>query len=525
VPTLPYITAQPGARPRASASAFGGGSGLSALASGLSQAAQTLSDTGERLYEAEQTSLLYKSVTDSASALRRESETIQEGDPGEAEAALRKASERIRKAGSGGLKGPYADRFTAHFTEVVSQEETRVRGWVRGRQIDSARANRDASLTQMQEMAARAKSPGERQLWRDNAFELIESTVLGGVTHAEEGEAMRQSFERGVRIADLREMLNTDPEAAVRELSDPGSDLYRLPEAERQTAIGQAADAVAQQMAAERAARKEFEAQQGEDAMKALISLAAPGGTGLTQDDVDTAAPYLSASEYKQMSEIVAKGGRLGSASGATVAQVYIDLSNRAAGGENVSRDIDLAYAHGDVSRSERDTLLKLNAGQTYGDAVRYVVEATRVGEANDDPAARLRSAEAVAQMNDWAARNPEATREDAFKKARQLSSDAVLVDLSTRELGLAKPSILSERPRTVEEVQLAERETFRAFLRHYGMPPEVADGDTESISSEFPMQWRQLMADPEFRQQAALLRKWRALMEQKAMQTPGGAP
>lgn len=526
---LPHVVADAAPNPaRIDPAALGG-----AMGQATQQLGQQLSQLGMQLFEAEQTSTMFRELAERQAQVRRDADALQDGDHHEAAGAFEKLAAEAKKPPKG-LRGRFAEQYQARMVDLLAHEEVRVNDWVRGKQLDSARANGSEALRILGESAARADSEGERMMHAENARGLVDSLVMGGVYNAQEGDRLREQWLEGVRTADVLEAIAKDPAEAGRRLSDPGDELFRIPEVERQQYLARAAnehDALLRQQAAEGAAQKQA---QGDAAMKALLKASAPGGPGLTMSMVEQMEPFLSPSEYKSAIEIVAKGGRLEGGGGAgSSPERYIELSNAASAGQNVGRDIDAAFASGEITRSERDGLVRLMEDKTSDAAKAYLVTAVKVPESIGDPGRIYRSAEAVRQFDDWILRNPESTRAEKFAKANQIARDTALIDLTQTELGLPKPSVSPVRPTSPEQAAEIQRETLRQYLRAYGMPPELADGTRDDFDVAAQVEYRDAMArmvaDPEFRQQVTLARRWKRLLEQRAREaaaaSAGGEP
>lgn len=505
MPLLPYLDAgSPPASPGPVRTAEGQG-GIA-----FADALRDVAVVTQRIGDARQRAKLSTALVDSTIELGEAQDAIRaSGDFEGAEATFTKALDAQRERAKE-LRGEYAAEFENRLRTLGAQESLNIRSWARE---ESARATRVDAESDLQKLSARFADAGTPSIL-EQAEEILLRATEDGAYGIDEVSQVREDWLSRTAADRAAVLLHKDPLLA-KEAIESGEGIFnQIPERVRIGFLEQAEGRIESSLRERELREKDLRDRVSDEVRKGLVRLAAPGGPGITREDVEAVSEYLDASQFEHAMKLVSSGGRLRDGRGGSP-EVFISLSTAASAGENVQSGADSALLAGEITRPEYDQILGVSRKRVFGDAVRYVVESTKVSEANNDPAARLRSAEAVAQMNDWILRNPESSREEASKKAREIVRDAVFVDLS-QDLGLLKPTVLSQRPSSLEEVEMARNETLRQFMRSYGLEAslETARDDLDVAIQENPAAVRRLLSDPEFRQQILLIRNWRRMIE-----------
>jgi hypothetical protein len=508
VPKIPQFVAGPASSGRrATALDFGGDQGLSATAGAFDEAAEA----GARI-DAAYRGALRSRVAMEASAEIDALATDLEGSPDWPRAEKRFEEERAKivERHSKGLQFP-ADReaFEQEIFPGVERTRLGVRRFVRERQIDESLAALEGTLQKGADLTIRARTPESREATRSLVGRAIGRAQAGGVLTAEQAGEMADRFDAEVAEGSLREALRVDPAGTYRRLSDPNDELARtLPEVKRQAWLGHALEAVESDLrqrrsdeAAERAAAERFEQNQRESALE-------KGDEVLAQRDPLALQAFLR-ENWSVLSHEDRKfyQGRLEQGGGFTDKEsdrgAYVDLFERASKGEVGPTEIDTAFRLEQINKSDRDSLIRLQSEARFKDAARFLSDALIIVE-KDDPAARRLSAEAEESFASWALSNPEATREDAMSKAREIAVRSARFEHANKTSSMLLPKFVTDRQilkagadwgHTLKE---SDRQTTAHYLARHGFT-DLAEPGAEAA----------LAADDEYQRELALSEDW----------------
>ncbi len=435
MPRLPQQL-QPGAAPvgrRAGAADFGALEAgalaeRSQLVGQLGSAAAELEDARSRIRRAAGEAKVTRAAAEySAARSRQVLDFEQDPDPVTREERFQKAGEDLLKQAQAGLpadlQGALAERV---FSSDASARLQVARG-ANTRLIRDAQADTDEAVRVLSDEEAREVDPVRRAQIRGQRDGALDRAFALGVIDQAQLDERRQRAERAVGDADRLRAFASDPGGAYRALGDPASPLARgLGEKERLEARAAALRQFEHELSEERSALSFQQSQQdraerdrGESAQRELFDALASGDGAAAQQILARSRNALSPDAYRWGLERIAAGGGLGDHK--TAPSAYLDLSNAAAAGTPVREQADALVRAGQLTKEDRDRVVKASEDRRFGDVERFLGDATRQGLFDFDPQRQTKAAEIQRSFSDWRARNPEATSTQALEEGRRL--------------------------------------------------------------------------------------------------------
>lgn len=372
----------------------------------------------------------------SAALDRQRFDLEQDPDIDTHEARFEKTSQELLKNAKADLDPQIAQRLDDRVFPALAHAKLEVSAGVRKRRLENADADRVTMLQLNGDQAAQTQDPVRRAQIRGQTVGALDQALKTGLIDQAKYDASVRTYDRSVSEADLVRTLRQDPAQVFKRLADPADPLAAgFDQAEREQWRTRAVGEYESQMAQQRAAVGFAQAQQErakklaeDEAMRNADDLLNKGDIAGLQNYLAQTREVMSPEHRRWYLERVSAGGGFGAER--TSPEAYIDLSRRAALGEDIGAAADASLRAGKLTKSDRDSIIKSSEDRRFGDARRELTEALRVGEAVDNPGARAQSARALADFTDWMLAHPNATRAEASEYARQLQKDAALVNL-----------------------------------------------------------------------------------------------
>lgn len=315
--------------------------------------------------------------------------------------------------------------------------------------IKEARLNTQLEVDHKALKAAQAETDEETLGYFAQIREDLSDASLY-MTPAEQTSALQDAVGTGVRA-----MVDTNPKRALGIIDSMGSILkpevlsvYRdeAVAAIKQSAAEEVARSNQLRIDAERAEKMRSDAAEDE-----LATIDAEGV--LSIDAVKRYMPMLSPDAKRRWIDR-ARSGNAGSSSTQNP-RVYVDLTKRADGGEDVTEATNSAYLAGEITKSDRDSILKTSRDTRIGAARKFISTSLDANAFPGDMFAGTMEAQALQYFDAWAKDHPEATAEEAMMTARRQVSGVLAArpggDVAA---GLIRPVgavVKPDDPRTVD--------------------------------------------------------------------------
>lgn len=416
--------------------------------------------------------------------------------------------------------GTYMQRYTEYVTDVqkryqkeLGDDQNAYNAWnmkfneyVEERGIDVLAASTDgmkrvkeaqliSNVNDLEELHGNA-SPQERALIETEASLQLQEAYQNGVIDEVKLTNTRIKFESSIRTGEVRKDILTDPDATILKLRNSE---YKGLSSEEQVLLLEKATAESeartrrQLTEAGRIEREQekFEKKAQDEMSKAGDKLLAGGE--LTEQWVEDNRDTLSPEDHRYFYDKLSGAGE-----GRTDPIVYSDLRTRASNGEDVRGEARTMLHKGQIKSSDYEKLVnrsEQNAGisnvpNVFSRGEKYIAQALRVSEVNDDPADAQRLAAALDDWSEWMSTNPEASSSEARKSFMQI----------------------------VDEYSMIKQRDFMLTKRR----PKFAVGDRNSMdiqgtidSTVEALQAGRITQD-EFATQAQLIKEWENAMTKK---------
>ena len=449
--SIPFITARPTSQGRqATAADFGGGIG--AATADLGQGIGVLGDATAKILQVKADQQDNKAIADATNEIAVLDEEFLNDD--EPETADDRYAERIAKIGENFEKNksfsidlfgnPAVSRLKQiTFSAVQKQRETtRMRG------IAIARADGRQAVETFARAAAQAGTTEDRAMFRDQAIDVIDRAEAGGLETPENARLARKEVHLAITNGVLNKLEREDPALALEELNDKNGEFTRgLTEAQIQVRKTSASNAIA--------SNDKQETNREDRALKIVERERKAASIEIQTDWIEQSAegepPSLEAViqgiQTGNLEPNIAEKWVKITIDGFNPATtdtrvVYGDLFLRSANGESIREAATSAYLDGDLTKSSHDQLIKSSENKRYGEARAKLAKTLLVGTQSGDTAGRSRAAQAGSDFDDWAFRNPDATRDQANARADSLIAGASTIPLDQIPVYNVKPAL-----------------------------------------------------------------------------------
>lgn len=277
--------------------------------------------------------------------------------------------------------------------------------------IDEARRNTEITIGHKALKAATAATDEEvGTLFQEIQNDLAEGGLY--LTPAQQTQMLQGAMGQG-----LRAMTDTNPKRALEWIDRAGTllppEVIAVYREEALTNIRQSAALKRAQAKEDYDLRIRAEKEASAAAEERLMDLEQSGD--LTLDAV-RAERDLSPTAYGRWKRL-ATGDKSG---GGSKPEVYIDLSDRAAAGEDVVEDANTALTDGNISRTERDAIVKTSREGRFAEPRKSVLGALKTIEERRPSAVGVTGL-GLSQYDQWVADNRGATRSEADAKAAEI--------------------------------------------------------------------------------------------------------
>jgi hypothetical protein len=347
----------------------------------------------------------------------------------------------------------------------------------------------EESTTVFARQAAQASDPREAQFIKDQAALSIADAQQGGfLTEVEAGDRLRD-FARGVERNRARSLIEDDPSQGLRALNDL-SKFQNLREEDRLALVDRAENKIQHRVAMADHAAVVGERNRrimGDQIAKEGADLLAKGQ--MTEAWLETNRRVLDGSDYRVIRHEMQNGGGTDSAS------VTADLFDRLyVKGEDIGPDAINAMRTGTLSVDSAKSLLNENKSTQDIQSPRrqglaYITTSLKVSDANDDPVAAQRLANAVASFNQQMREDP---KQDPIALSRTLVKTQALLQWDQMNVLRPLPKH-AVGDRMTFDVKAARAATAAQFLKKHG-------GDRAKAA-----------ADPDFIREGKLINDWEA--------------
>lgn len=210
---------------------------------------------------------------------------------------------------------------------------------------------------------------------------------------------------------------------------------------------------------------------------------------GLTADWIRENADRLGADRTGRLVDSITSG------EGSQVDPgLYVSLKEQGREGDIEEEVNDAIVSHG-MSITVGERLLKESKDYRFGAAEDLLTRYLKPSEMNADPLAPGRYADAMFEFGEYMRADPEATSEDAEKKARQIIGSTMYYD-AQRIVAQGKRPTHLVGTRKDPDLDETKRITVEAYLEKHG-------GDIQKIE-----------ADPGYREEMARIQRWERAME-----------
>lgn len=385
------------------------------------------------------------------------------------------------------------------------------------RTTEASAAQLESTLHTLGNSAAAARDPAERQQFVNAAEQAIASRVAGGTLRADQAEKLRQGFLGRVDQAAVLGLISRAPAAAMSALADP-SRFAGLDPVQRERLFSAAASAVntattraeAAERRADAAARREGD-RLANDLHVRIDRALAGGGEMPSFDDVARLRDMLSPGETSALLSRIRQAGAARDTPDA-VADLSPEIDRLEP--DEFNRRATAALRRGEITPDTYRTMLAQNRSARRDDAPASAYRSGRafVSDALDPgnvvggqfmrgPLAAARS-NALADYDTWMQANPNATREQAIARARDL--------VASYQVG-------------------ADAESKIALPRPYGFVgprDQVTETDLQAAAQQALAARRGgRLTDEELQRQADVLDAWRAILAREAAARAPAAP
>lgn len=453
--SIPFVVARPAQRGRqATAEDFGAGVGRATadLGQSLGVLIGSVGEATETVIKAVDDQKDNKAIGEASNEIAQlDRDFLTDSDPKTADARygvkIKEIEDRFEKERSSVFDlfgNPAMTRLKSITNAAVQKQKdtTRLRG------IAIARADMRDSVRSFTEAAAQADTEKVRDRFRDLAVDVVDRAELTGLETPENSRLARIEIDQGITNAILARLEREDPVTGFEELSDINGSLTRGLTAEQQevrkTSMLAAITAVdrKEQNEEDRAFKLEERdrKQAGEDLQNDWVEQSAEGAPPSLSEVI---LGIQSGNIGPTISEKWVKVTQDGFNPATTDTRlVYGDLFLRSASGESIREAATSAYLDGDLTKSSHDQLIKSSENTRFGEARAKLAKTLLVGTQSGDTAGRTRAAQAGSDFDDWAFRNPDATRDQANARADSLIAGSSTIPLDKIPAFNVKPAL-----------------------------------------------------------------------------------
>lgn len=278
--------------------------------------------------------------------------------------------------------------------------------------IDEARRNTEITIGHKALKAATSDTDEEvGTLFQEIQNDLAQGSLY--LTPAQQTQMLQGAIGQG-----LRAMTDTNPKRALEWIGRAGTllppEVIAVYREEALTNIRQSAALERARADDEYKTRIRAEKESSAAAEERLMDLEQSGD--LTLDAV-RAEKDLSPTAYGRWKRL-ATGDKSG---GGSKPEVYISLSDAAAAGEDVVEDANTALTNGDISRSERDSIVKTSRDERFMEPRKSVLGALKALEQKFPTKYSGVTAKGLAEFDAWVAENRGASRTQSDAKAMEI--------------------------------------------------------------------------------------------------------
>lgn len=302
-------------------------------------------------------------------------------------------------------------------TNLASNDiRTALMGKTAGDALKMAEVNLDQQLEVKTDFAAEMDDLGARMAHQLEGEEAIANAAARGVIPPWKVDGKLREFRTGIRDSLVMRKINANPAEAIRFLDSEFEGTVEEREAFKEKALREGRLRAQNERAAANARRREER-----EAAKATSEAAQEDLIRLWGEDKLTAADVLARSgDLDNKSEMammrIAKGPKAkGRGRGSRPSR--LSLYEAGIDGDDVAETATQALSQGGVGPEDRAAAISASRQPQYAPARRHLVDfvkqADAMGPANAD--------KAIDQFEAWAAKNPEASAEDAEEKAHEI--------------------------------------------------------------------------------------------------------
>lgn len=425
---------------QATTQTFGGDGGLRALGGAISQAGQQLGQVMQSAKRAGDAQKLANAQSSASSRLQQLSFDL-ENDP-DYESHEQKYQDGVKLINEDVAKQLGDKRlsgiFKQDFEPITQKHGFEVQRGVISKQRDQAKADLTNTNQSYSTLAARALDETERDYYLTQGRVAIRTQQQAGVISAVEAERLDQQFTDNIALADVRELVRTDADAAVDELLNPDGQFSGLDENKRQIWVERAISAQEANTKAELANEARFQREIDQEQKVIEEQTAKDGDTMLAQDQLTTDwvlqnEEDLSKSDFryflKQLSG-EAGGGR-------TQPIVFADLYERSGGGEDVRTEARQFLVEGRLSQADYTKIVNRVEGEQIEGQIpswfkrgeQFINTSMGADEALIDVGGRINKANSIDEWRRWSENNPNATDSEAQAEYKDIVNRYTVID------------------------------------------------------------------------------------------------
>lgn len=448
--------------PRVSPSSASNGGALAELGQSL----RTMSDYVIKSY---QEGSAQKTLADAQSQLQGLAQTLKYGQedengerkmipPDQHDEIYRKEVERIQKTAQKGLHGRGYQLFDGEFRSFADRQGLSVTANSIEMMHAESKVVTDENLHNFSNNFVNADNLEKPQVQK-NAYDLVDRMVQNGVLTPEEGLSRKRKFIDDAQTGSFLKMVKQKdgPKAAILaidsgEFKDLPADRQQvlrnmaLNEEERQIRLANMKSDRAELL--ERRAEAKVNKDTAKDGYELMNKTNADGSPMLTPDWVVANRTNLSVEHYKFFLDVAAGRHEVTVPNHAVLA----DLTLRAASGEDVSQETvtqannrairtqDLTHVLG-IMTTQSSVIGAKNWQKNFTEEIKTAFGPLQ----GDDPATKVRAAQAISEWNSWLQENPKATREDAEKEKEAIKKSHLLLNFESLRSTYPLPRYLDE--------------------------------------------------------------------------------
>jgi len=295
-------------------------------------------------------------------------------------------------------------------------------------QVTDAQANTQSTLNTLTSLASETDSPTEKRIYIDKGLKSIQAQEDAGIYTPAEALKAKNDFLSDVAGAEIRREIRLDPNTAYMRLQDSGDPINKgLTPEKREVWISRAvkayeADLRKQDINERRLERKAEKADKirADELSKEAMTLLA--NDDLDLDWLEENRSKMYPADYRYYMDKLE-----GIEESEDVSLYYVELDNAAKDGRDVRADADMAYLGGNISKEQRDHVVRVveNGFNTNAKMAQDLLE-TSFGkdETIEIPGMRVRKAKAMLELNRYIQDNPGRTTTEYVEKAESILKD-----------------------------------------------------------------------------------------------------